>query len=634
VKIISSEIPEHIISSIRKSDFNIIPGTGNLLADPNVLSANVLIASIDVIAEDFFQIVKMQNPEMLVVAITSRGSSEDVKTQVKMKGTDFFLRDDADSYEISSFLSLLKMAFSSEKYESKLPVKKDGLINMLACPVFIKDLQNRFIDCNDAFEEHIGIDIANIIGKKTGDFMSGKRAYIYEEIDRKVLETEKPMRHEGRAIFSEGEGVNIIVVKSPYYDVDNKLAGIIGVIVDISRRKEKEKELRAAKQKAEKADKLKTSFLSNMSHEIRTPMNAIVGFSQLLSIDGLADAKKKLYIDQVNSNAQQLLKLIEDIIEVSKIEAGGVKIVKSTCYVNQLLDDLKLSFETHKARQGKQHIELITQKKSQEQDFSIQTDPYRLNQIITNLLGNAVKFTDDGSITFGYDFYLKGGNEYLKFFVKDTGLGINKEKVGLIFDRFLKVPAGKTKLYGGTGLGLSISKSLSEILGGEIWLESVENEGTTFFFTIPAEIVEIKEEVVKVTEKKDVAENLFFWPDKKIMITDDEEMNFLFLQEVLRETQAELVWCKNGKDASDKVVGGEYFDLILMDIRMPVMDGLEATKRIKSHTSEIPIIIQSAYAMEIDKKKGFDAGCDGYAEKPIKADSLLAEIKRLLGENK
>ncbi len=630
MKIISADIPKHFHEIAKKANFKITPAKENLLEDLNLLSANVFFASLKIIISDFFQLIKIQNPELFIVAVTSPTDTDKEKTMAKMAGASYFLSQKADSFELSSLLTLLQQDSNCIRKKANQLKQEMQLINMIGTPVFIKNRNSEFIACNTAFAEHIGIDSDNIIGKKSGDFITAKRAYIYEDLDRKVLENLTPIKHEGRAVFSDRGGKNIIVIKSPYYAKDGDVIGIIGVIVDISHRKEKEKELRAAKQKAERADQLKTSFLSNMSHEIRTPMNAIVGFSQLLSIDGLATDKKKLYIDQVNSNAQQLLKLIEDIIEVSKIEAGGIKIVKSACYINKMLDDLKLSFETHKARQGKQHIKLIVSKSDKKPDFGIHTDPYRINQILTNLLGNAIKFTESGAITFGYNFRTIEKVDYLEFFVQDTGLGIQKDKIKFVFDRFLKIPAGKTKLYGGTGLGLSISKSLSEILGGKIWLKSVENKGTTFFFTIPAEAIkENKATRDKKIEKKDVAENAYFWPNKKIMITDDEEMNFLFLQEVLRETKAELTWCKNGKQAVDKIANGELFDIILMDIRMPIMDGIEATSRIKKLAPKIPIIIQSAYAMDNDKNKAKEVGCDGYAEKPIRANALLLQMKAL-----
>jgi CheY-like chemotaxis protein len=331
----------------------------------------------------------------------------------------------------------------------------------------------------------------------------------------------------------------------------------------------------------------------------------------------------------VNLNAEILLQLIEDIIEVSKIEAGKISIKNSTCFVNQMLDELHTAFQTHKARQGKTHINLILKKADTNPAFNIITDGHRLNQILLNLLGNAVKFTEEGSVEFGYNFTEENNQKYIKFYVKDTGLGINKAKMEYVFDRFSKIPASKTKLYGGTGLGLSISKSLTEMLGGTISLQSEENIGSVFYFTIPF-ITENKEIAVLKDNlsRKQGNQKIYYWAGKTILIAEDEEMNYLYLQEVLRETKTTVIWKPNGKDALFEVQNNPNIDLILMDIKMPQMDGYEASEKIREFNKEVPIIIQTAYAMPSEKKKGFECGCDEYLEKPIKQRDLLEIIAK------
>ena len=400
---------------------------------------------------------------------------------------------------------------------------------------------------------------------------------------------------------------------------------LIVIIKDITKRKQTEKTLLAAKKKAEESDHLKTAFLSNMSHEIRTPMNAIVGFSQLLGNPNFDQAKKEVFVEQINMNSESLLKLIEDIIYISKIEAGKVEIKKADCQLNKLLKELHTSFEEHKRRMDKSHVLLKLEIGIKEPDFIINTDPQRLKQILTNLLGNALKFTEKGIVEFGYTVKDK---KFLEFYVKDTGMGIKKEKLKYVFDRFTKVSASKTKLYGGTGLGLSISTHLVKHLGGKIRVESVENQGSNFIFTHPYKrqfsdkSEEIAEEINKFGELLD---------DISILVAEDEEINFLFLKETLLQSGAKVDWAKNGQEAFDLATSKEY-DMVLMDMKMPVMDGYDATRKIKKVKPLLPIVAQTAYALPEEQKKGYDAGCDFYLSKPIDPIKLVNTIQKYLLE--
>jgi PAS domain S-box-containing protein len=404
----------------------------------------------------------------------------------------------------------------------------------------------------------------------------------------------------------------------------NDKLSIIYIVKNIESRKQAENILREAKEKAEEADRLKTAFLSNMSHEIRTPMNAIVGFSQLLGNNNLSEDKRQLFIDQININSEALLNLIEDIIYVSKIESGKIEIKMNNCNVNSLLDEVYTSFQEHKRRMGKDEVDILLTKGVDNLNFAILSDGQRLRQVLTNLIGNALKFTEKGSVSFGYKIR---DNENLLFYVKDTGLGINPEKINYIFDRFTKIAANKTKLYGGTGLGLSITKHLVEELGGKIWVESSVDKGSTFYFLLPHQGVNQLENQEVIEKKSPGKMNL---ENASILIAEDEQMNYLFLQEALIPTGAKLTWVKNGKEAVDIIKNNEIFDLILMDMKMPVMDGYEATRLIKEFKPEIKIIAQTAYAMPEEQKKGYLAGCDFYLSKPIDPLVLIDTIKKHL----
>lgn len=400
---------------------------------------------------------------------------------------------------------------------------------------------------------------------------------------------------------------------------------LIVIIKDITLRKQTEKALLVAKEKAEESDNLKTAFLSNMSHEIRTPMNAIVGFSQLLNNPNFDQEKKDLFVEQININSESLLKLIEDIIYISKIEAGKIEIIKTKCLINKLLEELQTSFLEHKRIMDKNQINLKLEIGVKESDFILNTDTERLKQIFTNLLGNALKFTEKGYVEFGY--HVKD-EKFLEFYVKDTGMGIKKEKLKYVFDRFTKVSASKTKLYGGTGLGLSISKHLIEHLGGKIRVESVEDKGSTFIFTHPYE-KHFSETTKSSIDTTTTFEKLL--KNAKILVAEDEEINFLFLKETLLQSGAKVDWAKNGQEAIDMALNKKY-DLILMDMKMPVMDGYDSIKKIKSIKPHTPIIAQTAYALPEEQKIGYEAGCDFYLSKPIDPINLINIIKKYLPE--
>lgn len=619
------KVPSDIETALKTAKFSFVK-----LSDVNdIKPQSILICDINELKENDFYICKqLLKLETGIIAIINSNTSENIKKTALNYGIKAFLHHNAGYSEIASIFNLL--FDNKDSYEFDSFIFPQSLLNKIPAPIFIKDLTGAFVSINDAFCKYMGRERKELIGKRTQNFTTNKKAQIYEEIDKIVIETGEEKQHEAKIIFSDNIIQSSIVNKSPLYDNSGKIVGIICVVTDITERKKKEKRLKKETLQAKESDKLKSSFLSNMSHEIRTPMNAIVGFSQLLTTPDLQDAKKKIYTDQININAEQLLKLIEDIIEVSKIEAGKIKINKSACYINHMLDEIYTSFQTHKARLGKNHIDLILNKEIEDENFYISTDHYRINQIITNLLGNAVKFTEKGFVEFGYTVKKQNKNKVLEFYVKDSGLGINQEKIGYVFDRFSKIPASKSKLYGGTGIGLSISKSLTELLGGNISVSSEENAGTIFYFTIPYETEKCENIPHSDKIKTGYIEQSFNWSDYTILIAEDEEMNYLYLQEVLNKTKANVIWTKNGSDALDEVVINKNISIILMDVKMPLMDGYEATKKIKKIRPEVPIIIQTAYAMKSEREKGFEAGCNEYLEKPVLKEQLLNVIDKYL----
>ncbi len=387
-----------------------------------------------------------------------------------------------------------------------------------------------------------------------------------------------------------------------------------------------ELKLEEAKNKAEESDKLKSAFLANMSHEIRTPMNAILGFTELLTMDNamITDKEREHYVKLIHNSGNNLLHLIDDIIDISKIEAGQLKIKEETCQVNQLLHNICESYQEIKKQKGKPHIDIKLKKEVDEKEVVIKTDPIRLQQVLSNLIDNALKFTENGYIEFGFTQY---PDHRILFYVKDTGIGMNKEKKDLVFDRFLKLEDDKSRLYRGAGLGLAISKSLIELLGGDIWVESNLGEGSIFYFSIPRK--KIEEPAQQEDHEAINGKSSFNWKGKTILIAEDEPANAAYLKEVLRMTNVTILIASNGKEAVQKARENKI-DLILMDIKMPEMNGFQASKEIKSIDQKIPIISQTAYAMPGEREKSKEAGMIEHLIKPIKPKLLLNVIEKYI----
>ncbi|MGM0505163.1 MAG: ATP-binding protein [Bacteroidota bacterium] len=407
-----------------------------------------------------------------------------------------------------------------------------------------------------------------------------------------------------------------------YDDFNNMLQQILS---REAARDEAENKLIEAKRKAEESDQLKSAFLANMSHEIRTPMNAILGFTELLTMSdsSIKPKEKQNYIKLIHNSGNNLLQLIDDIIDISKIEAGQLKIIPKPCDINQTLTDIYESYIEIKKQKGKEHIDLSVHLAQKEKDISIITDPLRLTQVISNLIDNALKFTEEGFINFGYEIQK---SDTILFYVKDSGIGMDEKKKEFIFERFRKIEDDKTKLYRGAGLGLAICKSLIELLGGQIWAESFRGSGSAFYFTIPYKKIRKNQEIKESPSKK----TSYQWKDKTILVAEDEPTNFFYIEEVLRRTKAKLIRATNGKEAVEMFKQHQDIDLVIMDLKMPEMDGYEATKIIKSLNLKVPIISQSAYAMPGDIEKGHLLGMDDYITKPVNPKKLLSILNKYL----
>ena len=380
--------------------------------------------------------------------------------------------------------------------------------------------------------------------------------------------------------------------------------------------KDRNKKLKVAKRKAEESDRLKSAFLANMSHEIRTPMNGILGFTDLLKEPGLTGEKQQSYIDIIQKSGNRMLNTVNDIIEISKIETGQVSMVLEDYDLNGQLNYQRYFFHFEAEKKG---IKLLLEDKLKADEAYIKADKMKIDSILSNLIKNAIKYSDSGAILLS----CKKKKDNILFSVKDQGIGIPKSKQESIFDRFVRADLSFASGYEGSGLGLSIVKSYVNMLGGKIWVDSEPGKGSTFYFSIKyipgtkPQNVEIGHNPEKVDEMEE---------KKVILIAEDDDISYVLLESIFSDENFQLIQAKDGLEAVKLFAQNPGIDLILMDINMPVMNGFEATRKIREINDKIPIIAQTAYALEGDREKSLEAGCSDYISKPIKKKDLLEKI--------
>lgn len=489
------------------------------------------------------------------------------------------------------------------------------ILNNVPVYLFVKDPSNefRYLYWNRAFEEYSRIPASRALGHTDYEiFPSPKDAEHFRQDDLTLLRTGERQTFIEEYVSVTGE-TRIVNTSKSLVPVENRLPLIIGVSWDITDMKNAELEIVEARIRAEESDRLKSAFLANMSHEIRTPLNAIVGFAKLIG-EVETEEEKQQFIDIIDVNSELLLQLINDILDISKIEAGTLEFRFRPMNLNDLC---RSELEVHKPR-VKPGVELVFEERVA--NVEIVCDQNRLAQVISNLLNNAGKFTEEGEIRFGFD--LKDG--CVEFFVQDTGMGIPPEKARNIFDRFVKL----NDFAAGTGLGLAISKMIVEKLDGTIGVDSEPGKGTRFHFSIPV----VHRDGGKDDEQHCAAPGRDDGKSWVLLVAEDSDTNFRLIEAVLSR-RFSLVRAHTGAEAVD-MFGTVQPDAVLMDIRMPVMDGLEATRRIRSVSADVPIIAMSAYSSGSEIESARNAGCNEFLVKPLSQYSLHRALNAALVEFK
>jgi len=505
-----------------------------------------------------------------------------------------------------------------------------------AVGMVIVDKNKKFIAVNQTFCKIIESTENELLQKSFMDITHPNDIIISRRQFKKGIDSKTPFTLEKRYITSKGNTRWGLTTVSPIFDNKNQLLYVIAHIQDITESKEIEQKLIESKNNyealaeeyknqneelldaieiAEKSDKLKSEFLQNLSHEIRTPMNAIIGFSDFLDLNSITPDKRKQYINIIKSSGNQLLRIIDDILEISALETNHVQLINTEFNLNSLLTEL---FTIFQPQAKKQNLALYLHKGLHDDDSIIVSDESKLRKITSNLIENSLKFTKEGSIEIGYHRNEKD----IELYVKDTGIGISINRHDKIFERFSQAEGEISKKTGGLGLGLSIVRENVKLLGGTIKLSSNPGEGSKFSINIPDCIVSTNSSYSSITNEK---------KEYNILIAEDEELNYFYFESLMEEIApyCNLIHAKNGLEAIELCINND-FDLVLMDIKMPEMNGYEATVEIKKHKPHLNVIAQTAYSTAEDKAKAKLAGCVDFLSKPISMVTVQKILDKFL----
>lgn len=478
--------------------------------------------------------------------------------------------------------------------------------------VFVADRNGQYLEVNDEACRITGYSRSELLCKKFTDLCDS------ESLESVRVHFTKVANH-GRA--SGDIAVRTKAGEKRWWNVvgarlsDEKF---LGFTEDITKRRQAEQEYIKAKEKAEESDRLKTAFINNISHEVRTPLNGILGFGDLIMEEGLSEKKKQEYYKVLRNSSKRLQDTISDIMDISQLTAGSIKPASALVHVGQLLNNL---LETTQYLCAKKNILVTLQSPEQYENLVLQTDEELLSKALLHLLNNAEKFTTEGRITLGFEVT---GN-WLEFYVSDTGQGIAADKLDAVFEPFMQEDESVTRGHEGSGLGLTIARQVAELLGGKLWAESEKGKGSTFFFTLPFVPVESKP-----IQAEDIAAKPTVPGKTLVLIAEDEESSYLLMKTIVQKAGFVSLHAFNGADAVKLCHEYPEIGLILMDIKMPVMDGLEATAQIKAYRPDLPVIALTAHAQIGDRQRMLDAGCDEYMAKPVKLEALNAMIKKLI----
>ncbi|MCX6278822.1 MAG: PAS domain S-box protein [Bacteroidetes bacterium] len=525
---------------------------------------------------------------------------------------------DKNSVEILEIIANQLNIYAERKRAEENEMKLSKALIQSPVSIVITDTNGIIEYVNPKICEITGYFSEELLGQNPRIFQSGVTSQeTYQQLWKTILSGGE-WRGEFQNKKKTGELFWESVSITPIIDLSGRISNFLAVKEDITERKKNIEELEKAKHRAEAGDRLKSAFLENISHEIRTPLNGILGFAPLVIDPTVTDDEKQEYLEILNTSGKRLIQTVTDYMDISLLVSGNMKIKPKQFAIVKLINELESAF---KQRCQRKNLLLEIQLSEIQKNIILNTDHELLRKILFHLFDNAVKFTEKGGIKL--ECYSMPG--IIRFTVKDTGIGINQQALPNIFDKFYQEETKLTRSHEGSGLGLTIVDELLKLLGGEILVESEKLKGSLFTISIPYESNSIEAVV------KDKHENLSnTMKTRTIVIAEDDEDNFYFLKVSLRSQNFEILRAKNGQDAVDIIKTNKNVCLVLMDLKMPDLDGYEATKQIKAFRSDLPIIAVTAYAMSGDEEKTLEAGCDGYLPKPFSREQILDMIHQYI----
>jgi two-component system sensor histidine kinase/response regulator len=503
------------------------------------------------------------------------------------------------------------------------------LIETLPNPLFFKDREGRYLGVNKSWEAYFGMPREDCLGKRDAEFAPGWACggAQHQNSDAELLQNPGMQSYEA-SVGSDAAQRDAVFYKATLLNMDDSVAGVIGIVTDISERKRYENALEQSKELAEAASRAKSEFLANMSHEIRTPMNGILGMTEI-ALGTQLDAQQREYLSMVKVSAESLLTIINDILDFSKIEAGKLAINEEDFDLRETLDGIVRSLALRAKEKG---LVLDCAVAGNIPRF-IRADPVRVGQVVVNLIGNAIKFTHQGAVTAQVSLeQVDAQGMQLLFEIRDTGIGIAPEKLAIIFESFSQADTSTTRKYGGTGLGLTISGRLAQMMGGQIRVESTPGQGSVFRFSLRCGFADQAAAEKKASQVL-LADNSGEQRSGRILLAEDNPINQAVASNLLRQRGYDLTIANNGREAVERYREG-HFDIVLMDVQMPEMSGFEATAALRALQAgggpRIPIVAMTAHAMQGDEQKCLDMGMDAYISKPIHSAKLYALLDRYL----
>jgi len=614
-----------------------------------------------VTASEVMKAFKQHNIDIPIVIITGQGDEQTAVELMKMGVYDYISKGTLDSKTLQktvlSTIERYSLTMRQKQLEETLKrasTQQKIIIDSARAMIWYHDKSGKVRRANKAMAKAAGLTVKRIVGRSVDELFG------FESEDD--LETIRSLAPEFNIVMQLQtlDGKKWFHIDKTAYPSDEGDIGVIVFATDITHRKLAEENLREAKEQAEMTSKeledinvqleasieranlmtqealtanvAKSEFLATMSHEIRTPMNAIVGFGELLGREQLTDEQRK-YVNIITQSGDSLLDLINDILDFSKMEAGKFETEMIECSLGDILENIKLLLQP---KAGKKGLEFDIPR-SKQLPVQIRTDPARLRQCLINLVDNAIKFTEKGHVFLNASLEQRNDKPYIRFDIEDTGIGIRADKQNTIFESFSQADSSNSRRFGGTGLGLAITKQLVKLLGGEISLSSTAGEGSVFSLMIPAgvdiqaqQMLDVQQPVDDLSGKS--VEMQYRKIEARILVAEDNPSNQMLVELMLKKAGCEPVLVSNGLEAIEKIKS-EDFDMVLMDMHMPELDGYEATRRLRREGFTLPIVALTANAMKGDEQKCREAGCDDYIAKPVKLKQLYEVITRHLAQS-